>query len=214
MGTSPSISIADALFSGVQKRVLALLFGQPERSYYANELEKLAKTGRGSLQRELQRLTASGLITVTAIGRQKHYQANKSSPIFGELRSITIKTFGLADVLRKALTPQAHAIRVAFIFGSVAKNTDTATSDIDLLVVADGMGYTQLFEVLSEAEQATGRKISPTLYSPAELQRKLATDNHFVTRILNQPKIFLIGNDDDLRPAEPRKPGEDRPTET
>ena len=106
MGNKDSVSLSDVLFSGGQQRVLGLLFGQPDRSFYANEIAKLALTGRGALQRELERMTSSGLITMTPIGRQKHYQANRKSPIFTELRGIVLKTFGLADVLRAALSEQ------------------------------------------------------------------------------------------------------------
>ena len=129
MGNRKPISISDVLFSGVQQRVLRILFGQPDRSFYTNEIAKLGKTGRGSLQRELERMTAAGLITMTVIGRQKHYQANRDSFVFNEIRSITQKSFGLADVLRKALSSCGAAIRYAFIYGSVARGTDTAAAE-------------------------------------------------------------------------------------
>jgi predicted nucleotidyltransferase len=191
-------SLADALFSGVQRRLLTLFYGQPDRSYYTNELLRLTKTGRGGLQRELARLVTSGLVTATPVGNQKHYQANRTVPIFNELRSIVLKTFGLADVLRDVLAPLADRIHLAFIFGSVAKGSDTAASDIDVLVISDDMAYADLFNTLSIAEETLGRKISPTLYGTAEFARKVHEDNHFVTRVLAQPKIFLKGTEDDL----------------
>lgn len=195
---STDTSFADALFSGVQQRLLALFFGQPDRSFYTNELLRLTHTGRGGLQRELERFISSGLITKHDIGNQKHYQANRAAPIFDELRGIVLKTFGLADVLRAALADLGDRVRVAFVYGSVAKGADTATSDIDLLVVADDMAYGELFERLSAAEGILGRKVNPSLYSSAELSRKRQEDNHFVTRVLSQPKIFLKGVEDDL----------------
>lgn len=191
-------SLADALFSGVQRRLLTLFYGQPDRSYYTNELLRLAATGRGGLQRELTRLVTSGLVSATAVGNQKHYQANRAAPIFSELRSIVLKTFGLADVVREVLAPLADKIHLAFIFGSVAKGSDTAASDIDVLVVGDDMAYADLFNALSVAEETLGRKISPTLYGTEEFRRKVREDNHFVTRVLAQPKIFLKGTEDDL----------------
>jgi len=191
-------SLADALFSGLQQRLLAVLFGQPDRSFYGNELLRLTGTGRGALQRELEKLVSAELVTVTAIGNQKHYQANPASPIFAELRGIVLKTVGLADVLRTALNPVADRIRMAFVFGSVAKGTDTATSDIDLMVVTDALSYADLFEGLATAEQVLGRKVSPTLYTPAALAEKARTENSFVVRVLAQPKIFLIGAEDEL----------------
>lgn len=200
MGTSNTVSLSDVLFSGVQQKVLRLLFGRPSRSFYFNEIAKLGSiASRASLQRELERMTAVGLITKTEIGKQTHYQANSHAVIFHELRSITLKTFGLADVLRQALSQFASAIRYAFIFGSVAKDTDTATSDIDIMIIAEGLGYSELFEAFTNAEATLGRKVSPTLYSPEEFMKKLQSDNHFVTRVLNQPKIVLLGHEDDIR---------------
>lgn len=213
MGNQKPVSISDVLFSGVQQKVLGLLFGQPDRSFYTNELATLGMTGRGALQRELHRMTSSGLISVTVIGRQKHYQANKHTPIYQELRGIVLKTFGLSDILRTALSESAHNIISAFIYGSVAKGTDTATSDIDVMVIADGLSYSHLFEALTKAEEMLGRKVNPTLYSPEEFTKKLRNDNHFVTRVLNQPKIILIGDEDAISSGKPAEPAEDREAE-
>lgn len=210
VGNDKSVSISDVLFSGVQQKVLGLLFGHPDRSFYANEIERLGMTGRGALERELKRMTASGLVTMTVIGRQKHYQANRNSPIFQELRGITLKTFGLSDVLRAALSKFADAIRFAFIYGSVAKGTDTATSDIDVMVVAEGLSYSQLFEALTEAEETLARKVSPTLYSPEDFLKKLEGDNYFVTSVFNQPKIVLLGSEDVIRSGSAPEPAESR----
>jgi len=190
--------------------VLGLLFGQPDKSFYANEIAKLANTGRGALQRELERLTSSGLVVMTPIGRQRHYHANRNSPIFNELRGIVLKTFGLADVLRDALAASAQPVRCAFIYGSVAKGTDSATSDIDVMVIADGMTYSHLFETFAEAEQMLGRKVNPTLYSMEDFTKKLRGDNHFVTRVLDQPKIMLIGDENDISTGSPAESGQDR----
>ena len=191
-------SVADALFSGLQQRLLAVLFGQPDRSFYGNELLRLTGTGRGALQRELEKLVSADLVTVTPVGNQKHYQANAAAPIFAELRGIVMKTLGLADVLRTALNAVADRIELAFVFGSVAKGTDTATSDIDLMVVTETLTYADLFEGLAAAEQVLGRKVNPMLYTPAALAEKVRTENSFVLRVLSQPKIFLIGTEDVL----------------
>lgn len=209
MGNKVPVSISDVLFSGVQQRVLGLLFGQPDRSFYANEIARIGMTGRGALHRELERMTSSGLITMTPVGRQNHYQANRNSPVFQEVRGIVLKTFGLADVLRAALAPSASGIRFAFIYGSVAKGTDSASSDIDVMVVADGMTYSGLFETFAGAEEALGRKVNPTLYSLEEFTRKLRGDNHFVTRVIDQPKIMLVGTENDITARETAEPGED-----
>lgn len=190
--------LADALFSTVQQRVLAYLFGQPERSFFATELIRLAGGGSGAVQRELVRLADSGLVTVTRVGTQKHYQANPRSPIFAELCAIAQKTVGLAEPLREALAPLARRITAAFVYGSVAKKQDTAKSDIDLMVVSDSLSYADLFTVLEEATQRLGRSVNPTVYSRKELDKRVRADNAFVRRVLAQPKLWVIGEEHDL----------------
>jgi len=191
-------SLADALFSTVQQRVLAYLFGQPERSFFATELIKLAGGGSGAVQRELARLEDSGLVSVSRLGTQKHYQANPKSPIFSELCAIAKKTVGLAEPLRTALKPLAKRISAAFVYGSVAKKQDTATSDIDLMVISASLTYADLFAALEEASERLGRKVNPTLYSPQELAKRAKQGNAFVTRVLAQPKIWLVGSENDF----------------
>jgi len=198
MGPRKAASLGDALFSGVQQRVLAALFGTPERSYYGNELMRLTGSGKGALQRELDRLERSGLVTARRIGNQKHYQANAQAPIFEELRGIVLKTFGAADVLRSALEPLARRIAAAFIYGSIAARTDTSRSDIDLLVLSEDAGYQDLIKALGPAERKLGRKVNPTVYSRGELARKRAERDGFLPRVLAGPKIFLIGGERDL----------------
>ena len=195
---TPAAGLSDALFAKTQRRVLGLLFGNPDRSYFANEIVRLAESGIGAVHRELATLEASGLVTATRIGNQKHYQANRASPIFKELRGIVVKTFGVAEVLREALAPLAVKIRAAFIYGSVAKGADTAASDIDLMVITDRLTYADLFAALEEASAQLGRKVAPTIYSSKELAKRVKQDNAFVTRVLAQPKLWLIGNENDL----------------
>jgi predicted nucleotidyltransferase len=182
----------------VQQRVLAVLFGNPGRSYYAKEIIGLARSGSGAVQRELARLEGSGLVTATRVGKQKHYQVNPRSPVFEELRSLVLKTFGLTDVLRAALAPVSTGIRAAFVYGSIARGNDTASSDIDLMIVADSLTYADLFGALEKASASLGRKVAPTIYSSKELNERKRRDNAFVTRVLAQPKLWLIGDDRDL----------------
>ncbi len=198
-----SLSMADALFPKGRQRVLSVLFGNPDRSFYANEVIALAQSGTGSAQRELAALSEAGLLTVTRQGNQKHYQANAASPVFAELRGLVLKTSGLADVLRAALAPLAPQIQAAFVYGSVAKQQDTAQSDIDLLVVSAHLGYADVFGALESAIVSLGRKVNPSLYTPADIAKRLEKDNAFVTRVLQQPKIWLIGNEDQLHHAQP-----------
>ncbi|MBO9645489.1 MAG: transcriptional regulator [Pseudacidovorax sp.] len=193
-----SLSLADALFPKVRQRVLAVLFGNPARSFYANEVISLAGSGSGAVQRELADLSQAGLLSVTRQGNQKHYQANADSPVFAELRGLVLKTSGLVEVLRTALLPLVPQIQAAFVFGSVANQQDTAHSDIDVLVVSASLGYGELFGALESATATLGRTVNPTLYTPGDLARRRAQDNAFVTRVLGQPKLWLIGSDEAL----------------
>lgn len=196
--STPAVALADALFTKVQQRVLGLLFGNPERSFYANEIIALAQSGTGAVQRELARLQSSGLVTVQQIGRQKHYQANRASPVFEELRGLVLKTVGLADVLRATLAPLRDRIMAAFVFGSVAKGRDSAASDIDLMVVSDALSYADLFAALEPAVESLGRPVNPTVYTRAELKRRIDEDNAFIDRVLAQNKIWVIGSANDI----------------
>jgi len=189
------ISLADALFSGTQQRVLALLFGQPDRSFYANELITLTGSGSGAVQRELARLAQSELVTVQLLGKQKHYQANPQSPIYAELCGIAQKTMALAQPLRAALAPLAERMRAAFVYGSVAKRQDTASSDVDLMLISDDLSYGELFTTLDELSNRLGRTLNPTVYTPKELAQRIKRGDSFVKRVLEQPKIWLIGDD-------------------
>lgn len=185
--------IADALFTQGQQRVLAVLFGNPRRSFYANEIIALVGSGKGAVQRELARLEAAGLVSVTRLGKQKHYQANAAAPVFKELRGLVLKTSGLVDVLRAALAPLAAQISAAFVYGSVAKGQDTAKSDIDLMVVSDTLSYADLFAALEQATGRLGRTVNPTVYSREELNKRVRTGNAFIKRVLEQPKLWVIG---------------------
>ena len=192
--------LADALFTTTQQRVLSLLFGHPSRSFYASELIKLTGSGSGAVQRELQRLAASGLVTVTRVGRQKHYQANPDSPVFEELRGLVLKTVGLAEPIRNALGPIGRRISLAILYGSVAKGLDTATSDIDLLVVADHVMLEELYSALAPVEAELARKIEVTLYSVEEFAERRAVGSVFLTRVLADEHFVLIG-DENAPPA-------------
>lgn len=194
----PEMGIADALFSPVQQRVLALLFGQPERRFQSAELIRLARSGVGAVHRQLARLEEAGLVTVTRTGNQKHYQARRDSPIFGELHSLVVKTVAVAEPLRRALASLAGSIRAAFVYGSLAKGTERAGSDIDLLIVSDALQYPDVFEALQEAETVLGRKVNPTVMTAAQWRAKHSQADSFVSRIARQPRVFLFGSEDDL----------------
>ena len=189
-------SVADALFSRTQQRVLGVLYGSPERSFFATEIFERAGSGRGTVQRELERLVDSGLVLLSPVGNQKHYRANREAPIFAELRSIILKTSGLAEPLRDALSPLAKKIELALVYGSVARGEAHAGSDVDLLVVARELTLEQLYSRLARAEETIGRTIRPTLLTPAEFMRRHADHNPFLRKILSGDTIALIGSVD------------------
>ncbi|TRO79195.1 transcriptional regulator [Desulfuromonas acetexigens] len=193
-----TFSISDALFTKTQQQLLRLLFGQPEKSFYSKEIVDKAGIGTGTVLRELEKLSTAGLVTVKKIGNQKHYQANPSSPVFDELKGIVRKTFGLADPLHLALEQFKNKIKVAFIYGSVAKGSDNAESDIDLMLISDQLTYPDLLVSFSELEPQLGRQLNPTIYTVEEFRSKMIAENSFVVRVIEQPKIFLIGSKDDL----------------
>lgn len=190
--------MADALFPGTRQRLLGLLFGQPSHSFYTTELIGLAGIGSGAVQRELANLAQSGLVTVRSVGNQKHYQANPESPIFEELRGVVEKTVGLAEPLREALAPLTSQIHAAFVYGSIAKRTDTSVSDIDLMLLSDQVTYADLFATLEEASNRLGRKVNPTILTSKEFYRLVKDQEAFLTRVLAQPKVWIIGGESDL----------------
>lgn len=194
----PPTSIADALFPRVRQRVLALLFGNSDRSFFSNEVVALVQSGTGAVQRELASLAQAGLLTVTSQGNQKHYKGNVAAPVFPELRGLVLKTSGLVDVLRSFIAPLAAQIDAAFVYGSVAKRQDTAASDVDLMVVTGSVGYADLFPLMEEAGARLGRKVNPTIYTPAELAKRIKQKNAFATRILTQKKMWVIGREETL----------------
>ena len=184
--------------STVQQRVLGLLFGQPDRTFYGSELIRLARSGSGAVQRELRRLEESGLVTAARVGNQKHYRANVRSPVFAELRGLILKTLGLAQPLRQALAAHAERIKAAFVYGSIAKGEETARSDIDLMVIGDDVTYSDFFDEFLKAEQLLGRPVHANFVSPDEWRRKLTQGSAFFTKINAQPKIFVVGSQEDL----------------
>ncbi|HEY1588593.1 MAG TPA: nucleotidyltransferase domain-containing protein, partial [Rhodanobacter sp.] len=154
--------------------------------------------GSGAVQRELASLASSGLANVQQVGNQKLYQANSAAPIYAELVSIMQKTTGLAEPLRVALAPLANSLTAAFVYGSVAKRSDTASSDIDLMIVSDTLSYADVFGAVEIAAQQLGRAVNPTVYTRAELVKRIKSGNAFVTRVLEQPQLWLLGDKDDL----------------
>ncbi|MGB0723264.1 MAG: nucleotidyltransferase domain-containing protein [Gammaproteobacteria bacterium] len=208
---NPSTGLGDVLFSKTRRKVFQLLFGHPDRAFHMNEIVRFAEAGTGSVDRELKKLVASGVLTVEPVGNQRRYQANLKSPIYQELRGIVQKTFGLKDVLFDALASLPGTLECALVYGSVAKGTDSAESDIDLMVVADNLAYGELMAALVDAEKILGRRINPTLYSRREFVAKRDEGNTFLSRVLEQPTLPIMDNEACNEPN--GKPREDGPFE-
>lgn len=187
--------IGDALFTKTQQRLLALLYGQPDKSFYSNQIVRWAQVGRGSIVRELERLLSAGLLTATRQGNQIHYQANAACPVYADLVSIVRKTFGITDYLRQELAPFASRLERAFIYGSIAKGTANTSSDIDLMLIGEGIDYGEVMERMIALEERLGRTINPTIYTPTDWQARLDSGNSFVVRVAEQEKIDIFGDE-------------------
>ena len=195
MGTRPAIRrsrIGAALFSDVQGRVLALLFGQPARRFQGAELLRLVGSGTGATHRVLHQLVEAELVTVVPVGNQRHYQANAQSPVFEDLRRLVLKTVAVAEPLQKALAPLAARIAEAFVFGSIAAGAEHASSDIDLFIVSDDVEYADLFDRLASAERELGRRIEPTLLTTQAFARRLRASDGVAKRVASGDRIRII----------------------
>jgi predicted nucleotidyltransferase len=199
MGTlKTEIGGAGALFGKVRSAVLALLFSHADQSFYLREIARAIGTGHGAVQRELAQLLKAGLVTRYRRGREVFYQANRASPVFPELHGLIVKTVGVADVLREALAPLAERVRVAFIYGSFAKGEERAESDVDIMVVGD-VDFGEVVSALRPAQDRIGREVNPSVFAPEEWRRRVAGGDHFITTIQREEKLFLIGDEQDLR---------------
>lgn len=188
--------LGDALFTNTQQALLGLFFSRPDRSFYFKEILRLTGMGVATIKRELDRMRAAGLITLTRSGNQHHYQANPDCPIYTELAGIVRKTFGVAGVIRQALAPLETRITRAFVFGSVASGRETAGSDIDLLIVGD-LGFAEAVKVLQPVQDALGREINPRIYTPHEWQQLQKDNDSFIREVLTKPQLDVIGGKDE-----------------
>lgn len=189
--------IAGALFGKTQRRVLGLLFPNSQRDFSLSEIVRAVGTGMGAVQRELTRLVEAGLVTRRRRGNRVLYQANRHSPVFGELRGLMVKTAGAADVLRDALSGIAERIQVAFIYGSIARGSEDTYSDVDVMVVGD-VSFAEVVNALHHTQTTLAREVNPGVYPAAEFREKAVAGQSFVTTVLEEPKVFLIGGEDEL----------------
>jgi predicted nucleotidyltransferase len=191
------VSLLEVLFGAYRRRILGLLLLRPDESFYVREIARLTGVPAGSLHRELRLLTDTSLLTRSVTGSQVRYQADRSCPIYEELAGIFRKTAGLADVLREALARFGKKVVLSFIFGSVAQGKERVTSDVDLLVVGS-VPFTAIVEACHGLRERLGREVNPVVMTAAAFRTKYAEGDRFVTRLVKEPKIFLMGDAGDL----------------
>lgn len=208
MGTTPAaLDPATVLFGSTRRRVLAWLLGHADQAYYLRELARHIGGAVGAVQRELELLTACGLVRREVRGKQVYFQANHDAAIFPELRGLFAKTSGLVDILREALIPLADRVDAAFVFGSAARGELHAASDIDLMVIGE-TSFGDVIAVIQGAEKRLGRDVNPTVYSVDEFRGKLEAKHHFLATVLAEPKLFVLSDDDGLHSVSKKRPHE------
>ena len=193
----PARDASAVLFGRTRRRVLALLLGHPDERLYLRQIVRQSGAGLGAVQRELQVLAEAGILRRTVEGRQVYFQADRESPIYPELQALLSKTTGIVDVVREALAPLAHGIRLAFVFGSAARGELRRDSDVDVLIVGDA-SFTAVANALATAQARLGRDVNPTVYPPGEFLKKIHTGHHFLTRVLQEPRLFAVGGPHEL----------------
>jgi len=186
------------LGSKLRAKVLGWLFSHPDERYFVRQLTALVKEDSTNVSRELARLEKTGILVTTTEGKQKYYQANRQSPLFNDLHGLMLKTVGVADIVKKALEPRMADIKLAFIFGSVAKKAENRFSDIDLLVVGD-ITFGEVVDLISTAEGALNRELNPVVYTLAEFNKKLSENHYFISDVLSGDKIFIVGDENELK---------------
>ena len=192
-------TMIETLFgSKLRAKVIGWLFSHPDERYFVRQISNLLGEDSTNVSRELARLEESGILISTTEGKQRYYQVNNKHPVFNELKSIVTKTFGVTDVIRKSLETEADKIKVAFIFGSIARNTDDRASDIDVMIIGE-INFADVVSLLTPAEELLHREINAVVYSIAEYKKRIMEQHYFVIEVTTGEKIFLVGDDDELR---------------
>jgi predicted nucleotidyltransferase len=197
-------SVGDLIFGQTRGRVLALLYGSPEESFFIRQIARQIATSVGSVQRELTLLADAGLIERSVLGSQVFYRANCEHPAFVELRALLAKTIGIFELLKTALTPLSDRIDFAFVYGSVARSEDKAASDIDLMVIGD-VSLDEILDAVGALEKYLRRPVNATIYSLQDLKEKLGSGNHFLRSLEKSKKVFLIGGENEFREASSKR---------
>jgi predicted nucleotidyltransferase len=187
-----------ALFGATRQAVLRLLFGHTDQRFYQRQIIRSVRLGSGTVQRELQQLVGAGILARTVEGRQTYFQASRACPVFEELRGLIRKTFGVAEVLQRGLAVLGAKIQLAFVYGSMATGGETSRSDVDVMVVGEKLSMDDVVPALADAQRDLAREVNPSVYRTAEFCRKLAQGQHFLSSVVSGPKIFLIGDENEL----------------
>ena len=192
-----SKSAIEILFPNIRVAVLGRLLFDPSRSWYLSELAKSIGLSAPDIRRELSQLSQAEIIKEWRDGNRVYFSANTDCPFFTELRGLILKTSGLVEVVRDSLSSLSDAIVIAFVYGSIAKGKEVSESDVDLMIVGD-VSSKKLSLVLKEAEEMLQREINTSVYSKKEFLNKINSKDHFVSSILRQEKIFVLGSDNEL----------------
>jgi len=189
-------TLAELLSSRVKAEVFRLLFGSANGELHVREIERRSGLADATVRQELKRLTSLGIVEPRRDGNRTYYHANTEHPLYPDIRNMVLKTSGLADVLREALVHPG--IRLAFVFGSIAQSNGKAGSDVDLMVIGT-ISLRQLGKLLSGVATKLGREVNPHILSPEEFAKRRKIREHFITTVLSEPRLFLIGSDDELK---------------
>ena len=189
--------LLDLLFGTYRQRALTQLLLHPDCSYHVRELARLTATTPGTLHKELARLAASGLLLREQQGNQVRYRANRDHPVFPELAGLFRKTSGAVSVLSNALQNLTPPPQLALVFGSLARGEENANSDVDLLIIGDAT-FGDTIKALYPAQEQLQREINPVIYTAAEFNRRVGAGEPFVSNLLANPKLFVIGTEHDL----------------
>ena len=206
--------LSSILFSDYRSRVLGLLLLHPERTYYLREIARITGTVPGTLKRELDKLLEVGLLTVKKVGNQNHYRANQDCPVYVDLANVLRKTSGINDVIMNAILPLSENLQNVFIYGSMASGKENIKSDIDLMLIGD-INYKEVVHLLHPLQEQLGREINPKILSVKEWGKLIKDNGAFVQDVMNKPKLFIIGNEQQLHLNEalyhPTKSSRDQP---
>lgn len=187
----------DSLLTPIKQEILSATYGQPEKWWYLSELAANARTSPSSLQRELSAFAANGLLERRRDGGRIYFKAATDSPLFAPLKELLERSLGPTGAIREAIARLTDRIEAAFIYGSVAKGEERVDSDMDILFIGE-VGLAELAKTLKSLERKFGREFNAKCYSPFEFVSKFRKRNHFIRTVMREPKIFLVGDEDDI----------------